>query len=33
MRDMTMTPTKTNMKDGSDFPLFAKGQDRARLQV
>ena len=33
MRDMTVNATKTNLKDGNDFPLFAKGQDRARLQV
>ena len=33
MRDMTLSPSKTNLKDGNDFPLFAKGQDRARLQV
>ena len=33
MRDMTLSPSKTNLKDGNDFPLFAKGQDRGRLQV
>jgi hypothetical protein len=33
MRDLTLTATKTNLKDGTDFPLFSKGQDRARFQV
>ena len=33
MRDLTVQPTKTNLKDGNDFPLYAKGQDRARLLV
>lgn len=33
MRDKVLGVTRTNTKDGSDFPLFLKGQDRSRVQV
>lgn len=32
MRDKVLGVTRTNTKDGSDFPLFLKGQDRSRVQ-
>jgi hypothetical protein len=31
MRDMTLMATKSNLKDGNDFPLFSKGQVSALI--
>ncbi|EKX40059.1 hypothetical protein GUITHDRAFT_75909, partial [Guillardia theta CCMP2712] len=33
MRDLSVSSSRNNTKDGNDFPLFLKGQDRTRVQV